>query len=72
MIKVFILTAQLSSGFTMMPLGSLDACQTAMAGLPLDIVANAECYPIEMMARSSSLYAPEMSPVPKPKPGRNA
>ena len=72
MIKVFMLTVQLSSGFTMMPLGSLDACQTAMDGLPLALVADAECYPIEMIVESGSKYAPEMSPLPKPKPGRNA
>lgn len=70
--EVFILTVHLFSGFTMMPLGSLDACQTAMAGLPIELVADAECYPMEMIVEAGSKYAPEMSPRPKPKTGRNA
>ena len=72
MLKVFILRVQLSNGFTMMPLGSLDACEAALDGLPLALVADAECYPIEMIVTSGSKYAPERAPLPKPKPGRNA
>jgi len=69
MIKVFILTAHLTGGFSMMPFDSEASCQAAMDLLPSTIVAEAECYPIEML-EPSNLFAPEMAPIPKPKPKR--
>ncbi len=72
MIKVFILTAKLSAGFTMMPYSTEVACYDAMVTLPLAVVRSAECYPIEMIASSGSRLAPEMAPLPPRKPGRNA
>jgi hypothetical protein len=68
MITVFILTAHLSGGFTMMPFASETACNDAIDALPLAVIAEAECYQIEMIARGSRL-APEMAPVPIRKPG---
>ncbi len=75
MIEIYILIAKMFvGGFATMPQVNLEACETAMNGLPLAIVQSAECYPIEMIAHSGSRYAPEMAPrpVPKPKPGRSA
>jgi len=69
MVTVFILTAQLANGFTMMPMVDETACNDALAALPPAIIESAECYPIEMIVRGSR-YAPEMSPLPAPKPGR--
>ncbi len=71
MIQVFILTAQLSGGFTMMPHATEALCYAAMDGLAA-VARSAECYSIEMLAPSGSVYAPEMAPIPAPKPGRSA
>ncbi len=71
MIKVFILTAHLAGGFSMMPFDSKADCETAMNMLPLTIVAGAECYSIEMLEPSNP-FAPEMAPMPKSKGGRRA
>ncbi len=72
MIALFVLIAQMTGGgFSMMPFDSQDACRAAMAGLPPAIVAEAECVQIEMLA-PASVYAPEMAPVPKRKPGQAA
>ena len=72
MIEVFILTAQLSGGFTMLPMADEAACRAALAGLSPIVASEAECYPIEMLAPSGSRYAPEMAPMPPRKPGRAA
>ena len=69
--EVFILTAHLVGGFSMMPFDSEADCRTAMNILPPTIVARAECYPIKML-EPSSLFAPEMAPMPKPKEGTRA
>ncbi len=70
MIALFVLIAQMTGGgFAMMPFGSLDACQAAMAGLPPALVAEAQCAPIEMIA-PASVYAPEIAPWPVSKAGR--
>ena len=66
MIAVWILTAQLAGGFTMIPLTSEADCLAALAALPAAIVQNSECTRIEMIAPSSPL-APELSPIPPRK-----
>ncbi len=72
MIAVFVLVAQLAGGdIAMMPFGSTVACQAAMAGLQPVIAVEAQCVEIEMFA-PSSVYAPEMAPLPVPKPGMRA
>ena len=71
MIKVYILTAQMVGGWAMMPMPTEAACLAALAVLHPAIVQSAECYPMEMMINGSR-YAPEMSPLPRPKPGRRA
>ena len=72
MITVFILTAKMAAGFTMMPHSTEAACLAALASLPPAVVMSAECYPIEMIAPSGSRLAPEMAPLPAPKPGQAA
>ncbi len=67
MIEVFILSAQLAGGFTMIPFSDEINCLIALAALPTAIVTEAECYPIEMIAHGS-VYAPEMAPLAPRKP----
>ena len=71
MIKIFILTAQMVGGWAMMPMPTEAACLTALAVLHPSIVKSAECYPIEVIA-AGSRYAPELAPLPAPKPGKRA
>ena len=72
MIAVFVLVAQIVGGdIAMMPFGSTVACEAAMVGLQPTSVANAQCVEIEMLA-PASVYAPEMAPLPKRKPGMRA
>ena len=72
MIAIFVLVALIVGGeIEMMPFDSQDACQAAMAGLPPAIVAKAQCVGIEMLA-PASVYAPELAPLPVPKPGVRA
>ncbi len=71
MTTLYILTAQLFvGGFTMMPMSTEAECLDALAGLPPAVVQSGECYPIEMIAHSGSRLAPEMAPLPPPKPKR--
>ncbi len=70
MLKVFILSAQISGGFAMMPIGTEIDCLIALAALPTAIVTEAECYEIEMIQHSGSRLAPEMAPKPPLKPGQ--
>ncbi len=70
MIKVFILSAQLAGGFTMIPFSDEIACNDAIDALPPSIVTEAECYPVEMIQQSGSRLAPEMAPLPPHKPGQ--
>ncbi len=73
MITVFILAAQMvGGGFSMLPYDSQDACRAAMAGLPPAIVAEAECFGIEMIAPGGSRLAPEKAPLPPRKLGQSA
>lgn len=65
---VYILTAQLIGGFTMMPLVSEGDCLAALAALPAEITQDGECHEIDMVI-PSSIYAPEMAPMPIAKPG---
>ena len=69
MIEVFILSAQLAGGFTMIPFSDETACNDAIHALPPTIVTEAECYEIEMIAHGS-VYAPEMAPLAPRKPGQ--
>ncbi len=71
MIEVFILTAHLAGGFSMLPFDSEAACEAARDRLPPTIVARAECYPIKMLEPSNP-FAPEMAPMPKPRGGVRA
>jgi len=72
MILIFVLWTQMTGGgFAMMPFGSENACQAAMAGLPPVIVVQAQCVQIDILAPASQ-YAPEMAPLPVPKPGQAA
>ena len=72
MIKVWILTAQMIGGFTMLPFPDEAACRAAMVTLSAAVITSAECYEIEMIQPSGSMYAPEMAPMPARKPGRSA
>ena len=72
MIAVFVLVAQIVGGdIAMMPFGSTVACEAAMVGLQTSIVAKARCVEIEMIEPASA-YAPEVAPLPVPKPGMSA
>ena len=71
MITVFILTAQLFNGFTMMPHATEAACNITMNNLAA-VVHSAECHQIEMIMPDGSIYAPILSPLPPRKPGRSA
>jgi len=68
MLNIWILTAQLNGGFSMMPIGTEIDCLIALASLPPAIVTEAECYPVEMIKQSGSRLAPEMAPLPVRKP----
>ena len=70
MIPVYILTAHLAGGFSMMPFDTESACQAALESLA--IVTEAECYPIEMIIPSGSRFAPSLAPLPPRKPERSA
>ncbi len=64
---VYILTAHLLGGWAMMPLASEADCLAALAALPVAIAQDGECTRVEMLA-PSSIYAPEMAPMPIAKP----
>ena len=66
MTEVFILTAHLVGGFTMMPLATEADCRAALAALPAPIATDGECTRIEVAIPSSPL-APEMAPIPPRK-----
>lgn len=70
MIKIFILSALFPGGFAMMPFDTPAACDAAMAAL-IVTASQAECTEIEGLAADSA-YAPEMAPLPPPKPGAKA
>lgn len=72
MIAVWILTAQMSGGFAMVPIGTEADCMATIAALPPAIVTEAECYQIEMILPPGSRLAPEMAPLPPRRPGRSA
>ena len=71
MIKVWILTAVFNGGFAMTPIDTEAACRDALAALPIAIVESGECLSVEMIGRGSQ-YAPELAPLPVPKPGQSA
>ena len=66
MIHVWILAGMMTGGVALMPFDSEDGCRAAMQALPPSIVEDAECIQIEMLA-PSSIYAPEIAPLPRPK-----
>ncbi len=69
MIEVFILTVNLASGsFLMFPLDTLEQCDRAVATLPVALRADAECFPIEMIAPGGTAQSPMLSPIPAPRP----
>ncbi len=70
MITVFILTIQVASGFLMIEAASEATCHAARDRLNAIVADSAECYEIEKIAPGGSLYAPEKSPLPVPKPVR--
>lgn len=72
MLKVWILAAMFNGDFAMTPFSDEAACRAAIDGLPVAIVTDAECYPVEMMKLSGSRLAPEMAPLPPRKPGQDA
>ena len=69
MLKVFILSAQMSGGFAMLPIDTEINCLIALAALPPSVITEAECYEIEMI-QHGSVYAPEMAPLAPRKPGQ--
>lgn len=71
MIAIYILTAQMAGGFTLMPYATEALCYAAMDGLAV-VVKSAECYQAEMIIPDGSIYAPIKSPIPPRKPGRSA
>ncbi len=69
MITIFVLTVTLASGnFTMFFLDTLDQCNRAKDTLPITLRADAECFPIEMIAPGGTRYSPMLSPIPAPRP----
>ncbi len=70
MLTVFILTTQVAYGFLMFEAVSEAACHAARDRLNAIVANSAECYEIKMPAPGGSLYAPEKSPLPVPKPVR--
>ncbi len=69
MITVFILTYLTAGGFGTAHMADAAACDRAMAGLEPQITWGAECTEIETFV-VGSILAPEMAPMPKPKPDR--
>ena len=66
MIHVWMLVGMMTGGIITTPFSSEDGCRAAMQALPPSIVEDAECIQIEMLA-PSSIYAPEIAPLPRPK-----
>ncbi len=67
MITVVILTYLTIGGFGTAHMTDKAACDRAMAGLEPQITWGAECTEIETFV-VGSILAPEMAPMPKPKP----
>ncbi len=67
MIKFLILSYQVAGGFGTAHMADAAACERAMAGLEPQITWGAECTEIETFV-VGSILAPEMAPMPKPKP----
>ncbi len=70
MIKIFILSYQVAGGFGAAHMADAEACDRAMDGLEPQITWDAECTEIETFV-VGSILAPEMAPMPKPKPERD-
>ena len=66
MIKVWVLSAMMGNGFSIMPMVSEDACYLLMKNLHY-VATKPSCEEIELFAAGSKL-APEMAPKPKNKP----
>ena len=67
MIKIYILSAWIGSGFFYLPFPTIDACVTALMLLDLRVASGATCIEVERI-QESNIYAPEMSPVPRARP----
>lgn len=66
MLKVWVLSAIMGNGFSMMPVVDETACYTLMKNLH-STVTKPECSYINLFIESS-IYAPEIAPIPKEKP----
>ena len=66
MYKVWILSAMMGNGFGIMPLKDETTCRLLMSSLH-SIASKPSCIQIEIF-RKGSIYAPEMTPIPKEKP----
>ena len=67
MIKIYILSAWIGSGFFYLPFPTPEACITALRLLDLRVAHGATCVEVERIVESNNL-APEMSPVPRARP----
>lgn len=66
MLKIWILSAMIGNGFGIMPLKDETTCRLLMSGLH-SIASKPSCIEIEIFV-PSSIYAPEMAPIPRKKP----
>ena len=67
MIKIYLLTAWMGTGFFYLPFPTPQACATAMSMLDYRIARNAMCAEVEVIIESND-FAPEMSPMPLARP----
>jgi len=67
MIKIYLLTAWMGTGFFYLPFPTPVACITAMKLLDYRVARDATCTEVEVIVESN-IYAPEMSPVPRARP----
>jgi hypothetical protein len=66
LVKVFILTIQLSGGFTATVMETEVACSLAIADLHPNYYEEAFCF--EAWLDPGTMFAPRGSPIPKPRP----
>lgn len=67
MTKIAYLCAVMVGAIPCTPFNSLTGCETARGELVAVLVEQSECAPVEIHL-PSSIYAPEMAPIPKEKP----
>jgi len=66
MLTVYLLCATMQGGWSCMPMAGEVECATALTLLHQGVIIESECEQVEM--RAGTIYAPEWSPIPVPRP----